>query len=124
MDTVGLVLTVFPLIVQSLSFYINARNYASGNQESLNYLVRELQTQREIFQDTCEKFLDQIFPTQVVSTLIGGVGWNDRALQDALRRCLNPDAADAFTNAVEEFFSILKCLSDNLGLGNNYLVCI
>jgi len=114
---------LFSLISRGVSLYGDAIN-PLDTRATLRGLSRELEMERAKFENTCEYILEEVVPSQVVKTLVGGEGWNEPTLQDALKRCFCPAVAKAFMEAVDTLHLTLRGLSKDLGLEDNHQVCI
>ncbi|KAF8244378.1 hypothetical protein K440DRAFT_636134 [Wilcoxina mikolae CBS 423.85] len=120
MEVAGVVLAIFPLVIQAFAFYDDASKL-KGSKMLLRRLVRDLEMERVKFQNTCEYILEDIVPAQVVRTLISGEGWEDVILQDALLRCFRPAVVTVFIEALYDLLTTPQGLNDDLGFGINHL---
>lgn len=122
MDQPAIILSIFPLLVQGLSFYQDA--LAVGNyQHTLKRIVRQLEMERLKFENTCRYVLEGIGLAHDQTELLNGLGWGDRAVQEALQMGLPADASRIFMDAVGALLLLLQGLRDALGLENNHEVC-
>ncbi|KAF8244015.1 hypothetical protein K440DRAFT_636555 [Wilcoxina mikolae CBS 423.85] len=120
-ETAGLVLAAFPILIQFLDFYnggvqkaTELRNY----RRVLKRLVRELKMEKCKFGNTCENLLDGMpsVSAEEAKSLIEGKGWEDAEFQAKLEKHLGPRSAGAFTEAVEAMNLSLEGLSEKIGL--------
>jgi len=124
MDPLGSVLgiqSIFPLLLQGLSFYTNAIAL-KDSRKNLRCLVRDLKMEQAKFKNTCEYILEDVVPAQVGQKIASGEGIDNATLQDALLRCFRPSIASVFNEAMYDLCTTLRGLSKDLGLENNHLV--
>jgi hypothetical protein len=105
-ETAGLALAAFPILVQGLDFYnsgIRRTTELKNYRRVLKRLVRELKMERCKFGNTCENLLDGMpsISAEETKMLIEGRGWGDAKFQDKLEKHLGPRSAAAFIEAVE-----------------------
>ena len=117
-ETAGLVLGAFPIFVQVLGVYLDAK----GNYRSRKALVRELKVEAICFKNTCATLLEGLVPAEVVTRLMSGNGWGDQELHKLLNDRMGVDATVAFVESVEALYLSLENLGRKLGLDENMKV--
>jgi len=121
-ETAGLALAIFPLVVRGLAFYLDAAQKVKEiykYEGVLKRLVRELEMERSKFENTCAVLLEGMVSAEQLATLVSGEGWKDPNLQNGLERCLGLNAAKSFTEAVAALNSLLDSLRKGIGLDEN-----
>ncbi|KAF8539020.1 hypothetical protein BDD12DRAFT_925468 [Trichophaea hybrida] len=120
-ETAGLVLAAFPILIQCLDFYnggVQKATELKNYRRVLKRLVRELKMEKCKFGNTCENLLDGMssISAEEVKTLIEGEGWENTKFQDKLKKQLGSQSACAFTEAAKEMNSSLQELGEKIGL--------
>jgi len=128
-ETAGLALAAFPILVQGLDFYnsgIRRTTELKNYRRVLKRLVRELKMERCKFGNTCENLLDGMpsISAEETKMLIEGRGWGDAKFQDKLEKHLGPRSAAAFIEAVEVMNASLQGLSKEIGLHGQEMVLV
>lgn len=70
MEAAGLVLGVIPLVIKGLNTYREILSSVRNARRDLGYLILDLETERQILQNTCEILLKGIVPDSVLDDLI------------------------------------------------------
>lgn len=70
MEAAGLVLGVIPIAIQALETYRNILSAMKNARRDLEYLIRDLRTEQQILQNTCETLLKGIVPDSVLDDMI------------------------------------------------------
>lgn len=86
MEAAGLVLGVIPVVIQGLKTYRNILSSIKSARRDLDCLIRDLKTEHQILQNTCEILLKGIVPDSTLESLIKepfGKGWE--AYNDQVR---------------------------------------
>ena len=132
-ETVGLVLAIFPLLVNQLDNYVQGLETIKSfrtriyRRELDRYFTR-LGTQKTMLLDTLEQSLDGVVEYEdEISELIQnplGPRWKDLAFQAKLHKKLDRDY-DAFIRTMTDLSSLLEHLQSKLGLkpGGTMNVC-
>lgn len=121
-ETAGLALAIFPLVVRGLAFYLDAAQKVKDiykYEGVLKRLVRELEMEKSKFENTCAVLLEGMVSAEQLATLVSGKGWEDSNLQNGLDQCLGQNAAKSLTEAVAALNSLLESLRKGIGLDEN-----
>jgi hypothetical protein len=70
MEAAGIVLGVIPLAIQGLNTYRNIVSSIKFARRDLGCLIRDLETEHQILQNTCEILLKGIAPDSVLDAMI------------------------------------------------------
>lgn len=70
MEAAGVVLGVIPLAIQGLNTYRNIVSSVKKAKRDLDCLIRDLKTEQQILQNTCEILLQGIAPDNVLDAMI------------------------------------------------------
>lgn len=79
MEAAGLVLGVIPLAIKGLHTYRDIVSSLKKARHDLDCLIRDLKTEQEILQNTCELLLKGIAPDRILDAMIErpfGTEWN------------------------------------------------
>lgn len=79
MEAAGLVLGVIPLAIKALNTYLDILSSIKNVRRDLEYMIRDLKTEHQILQNTCETLLKGIAPDSVLDSMIEdpfGPAWN------------------------------------------------
>lgn len=118
-ETAGLVLAIFPLVVKGLDVYLDGSRKAKDLLQwsrGLRCTARVLRAESALFENTCACLLEEVVTPKEVVLLMGGEGWDDRDFQETLTEHMGTKLASAFIEAVEELNSCLNELRRDLGL--------
>lgn len=118
-ETAGLVLGAFPLIIELLQTCLDT----AGKKNLRKAWIRTLKVEACIFKDTCTGLLGCLVPPEHVARLLDGVGWDDPKLRDLLNDRIGMNAAEAFIESVTDLESALDDLRKILGLDEDMKVC-
>ena len=118
-ETAGLVLGAFPLVIEGLKVYIKGVSTMKDMkryESILGQFKRDIEMESTHFEDTCYQLLQHmVLPENAtLDNLIaspGGNLWKAEELQHALLRRLRPGSVMQFMRAAEE----LKCIMYTLG---------
>jgi len=120
-EAVGLALAIFPILVQSLGFYVEGTQKIKDLRDHKHVLKRlliDLAVERVCFEEqVCAKLLEGIVTAETLAELMSGVGWDNPKFQKQLYECLGEEAAKTFTELVGALFLSLEELKGDLGLG-------
>jgi hypothetical protein len=93
-EVAGFILSAIPLLISGLEHYAEGvstiRRYLKYKNE-LRSLLRNLNTEYDIFRNTCEELLEGIVPAQRMALLLdnpGGNLWKDQAIEKKLKNRL------------------------------------
>lgn len=78
MEAAGLILGTIPIAIKGLNSYREILSSIKNAQRDLKYLIRDLETEHQILQNTCEILLKGIAPDSVLDALVErplGGGW-------------------------------------------------
>lgn len=70
MEAAGIVLGVIPIAIQGLNTYRNVFSSIKNARRDLDCLIRDLKTEHQILQNTCEILLKGIAPDSVLDAMI------------------------------------------------------
>lgn len=124
-ETAGLALAAFPLIIEGLKFYASGyktigelRNY----QKVLNKLVRELKLENTKFENTINSLLEDMVPQEDVTEIVespDGHRWRDADFRHALEKRLRPGVVEPYLEAIQDLHHNLAKLKTSFGLNMN-----
>jgi len=125
-EVAGLALAVFPLLVKGIVAYVDANRVLQGVLEwrlGMKCLLRELEMENVLFQNTCTHVLNGICQPEQAMQLLRGEGWDDdfgRHVQE----CWGERNAKAFIEGVEQMGVVLWEVEKKLGFDDGLLpVC-
>jgi hypothetical protein len=123
-EVAGFVLAAIPLLISGLEHYAEGvttiRRYLKYKNE-LRSLLRNLNTEYDIFRNTCEELLEGIVPARKMALLLENPGsdlWKDQVIEQKLKNRLQSsysgylETVDDMEDAVNEFKRRLKLGSD------------
>lgn len=119
MEAAGLVLGVIPLTIQGLTTYRNILSSIRTAKRDLDCLIRDLETEQQILQNTCEILLKGIAPDSVLDAMIEkpfGANWD--VYNDEVRLRLWPSAT-LFKERIEEMLGAAVELQRRLAIDGN-----
>jgi hypothetical protein len=122
-EVAGLVLGAFPVFLQCLEGYLKIKDMRDS-KPVLKRLNRQLKMEKCKFTNTCRNLFNGIVSTDEAETLASGVGWENRDFQQNLEQHMGSENAAAFIEAVDELYTLLKKLSDAVGLDGEQKVWI
>jgi len=125
-EVTGIALGVFPIVVKGLSTYLDGSRKVVDLwqwESSLKSIVRELETESAIFENTSENILGGFLSADEVSSQMHGEGWDDITFQYKLKERLGPKTAHAFVEGVHELKNCLLQLNCQLGLDDDVKAC-
>lgn len=102
MEAAGLVLGVIPLAIKALNTYLDILSTIKNVRRDLEYMIRDLRTEHQILQNTCETLLRGIAPDSVLDSMIEdpfGPAWSKYNDEVRLRLWRS---ADVFQERVAE----------------------
>lgn len=102
MEAAGLVLGVIPLAIKALNTYLDILSAIKNVRRDLEYMIRDLKTEHQILQNTCETLLKGIAPDSVLDSMIEdpfGPAWSQYDDEVRLRLWRS---ADVFQERVAE----------------------
>lgn len=70
MEAVGLVLGVIPIAIQALDTYRTVLSSVKNLKRDLDFMIRDLKTEQQILQNTCEIMLKGIAPDSALDRMI------------------------------------------------------
>ncbi|KAI5785805.1 hypothetical protein EDC01DRAFT_189016 [Geopyxis carbonaria] len=120
-ESAGLALAIFPLLVQGLKFYAGGcctikdwHNY----DRVLKCFARELKMEKCKFENTCLSLLEDMVSPGEIQNLMdnpGGDCWKQHHTMEALRRRLRPNTVPNYLEAIETLLEILQNMSKTFG---------
>lgn len=116
LDVAGLVLGALPLAVKGLKAYLELVSSLKNVRRDLQGMIRDIETERVLFQNTCESLLVDIVPPSKVDAMIEapfGAEW--KRYDDELRLRLWR-SSDEFKKQVSEMKSAVEALEQKLCL--------
>lgn len=119
MEAAGLVLGVIPLAIQALSTYRELLSSMKNAKRDLGYLIRDLNTEQQILQNTCEILLRGIVPDSVLDDMIEnpfGPGWTQYDNEVRLRLWRS---AEVFRERVGDMKQAAIQLQEKLAIGQS-----
>lgn len=119
MDAAGLVLGVIPMAIQALETYRNILSAMKNARRDLEHLIRDLKTEQQILQNTCETLLGGIVPDSVLDDMIEdpfGPAWNKYNDEVRLRLWRS---ADIFQERIMEMKEAAMELQKKLAIDQN-----
>ncbi|KAL1848348.1 hypothetical protein Daus18300_013630 [Diaporthe australafricana] len=119
MEAAGLVLGVIPLAIQGLKTYRNILSSLRTAKRDLDCLIRDLETEQQILQNTCEILLKGIAPDSAMDAMIRtplGANWD--AYSDEVRLRLWPSAT-LFKDRIEDMREAAMELQRRLAIDGN-----
>ncbi|KAF8243707.1 hypothetical protein K440DRAFT_663936 [Wilcoxina mikolae CBS 423.85] len=124
-EAAGLALAIFPILVQSIGFYLEGSRTIKdwwNYKGVLSRLVRQLEMEQVKFENTCGIFLEGLVTAEQATILVGGTGWDDIDFQEVLRQRLQSNVAKAFVDAVVALHLQLRKLSIDIGAMDNCML--
>lgn len=121
-ETAGLALSVFPLVVSGLQAYAEgARTIRElwRPEMTLKSLIRELGMEKCKFENTCTSLLEGMVTDSDLTLLMespGGSLWSELNLQEKLECRFSPGTVKCYMDAMKDLASTLQILQENLGL--------
>ena len=124
-EVAGLLLGVFPLVIEGLKFYLEGIQTIKKwwkYTSVIKHLIRRLRTEETKFYNTCTELLHDLVTAPVLALLLekpGGFYWKDADLQIKLRQRLGRsfnsylEAVTDMTNVLDEFKDMLELGDDN-----------
>lgn len=119
MEAAGLVLGVIPIAIQALSTYRDILSAMKNAKRDLEYLIRDLRTEQQILQNTCETLLKGIVPDIVLDDMIEdpfGPAWDKYNDEVRLRLWRS---ADVFQERITEMKQAAMELQKKLAIDQN-----
>ncbi|KAI7778558.1 hypothetical protein LA080_001979 [Diaporthe eres] len=116
MEAAGLVLGVIPLAIKALNTYLDILSTIKNVRRDLEYMIRDLRTEHQILQNTCETLLRGIAPDSVLDSMIEdpfGPAWSKYNDEVRLRLWRS---ADVFQERVAEMRQAAVDLQQKLGV--------
>lgn len=117
MEAAGLVLGVIPLAIKALNTYLDILSTIKNVRRDLEYMIRDLKTEHQILQNTCETLLKGIAPDSVLDSMIEdpfGPAWSQYDDEVRLRLWRS---ADVFQERVAEMRQAAIDLQQKLAVG-------
>lgn len=124
-ETAGLVLAVFPLIVTGLQSYADGARTVKDMwrpELALKSLIRDLGMEKCKFENTCTFLLEGMVTDSHLTRLMecpGGSLWSDHDLQKKLENRLRRPTVLCYMDAMQDLTSTLQILQDKLGIGKD-----
>lgn len=122
-ETAGLALAVFPIVVGGLKFYADGARTIKDMwryEGTLKSISRELGMEKCKFENTCTLLLEDVLSDSHLTHLMenpGGPLWGADDLQETLKSRLRPATVPRYLEAIEALALALKNLQDEFGLG-------
>lgn len=116
MEAAGLVLGVIPLAIKAMDTYRDILSNIKTAKRDLEYMIRDLKTEHQILQNTCETLLRGIAPDSVLDDMIQnpfGPAWKKYDSEVCLRLWRS---ADVFQERVTEMRQAAKDLQQRLDM--------
>jgi len=123
-EAAGLALAAFPLVVKGIVRYIDATRTVQEVlywRRGMNCLLRDMKTERVLFENTCTNVLRGTCHVDQVVPLLRGEGW-DEVFQQHLRGCWGEGSADIFIDGVKRMGVILVEVQKELGFDDGILL--
>ena len=128
-EAAGLVLAVFPLIIEGLHEYEKGvrsiKRWRHYGNKILPDIIRRLSVQEMIFRDLCTSLLQDITDDQDTEPLLvdpGGTRWKEPQLSESLQDRLGP-SFDPFMKTITHMKDIIEEFKEVLGLNAECKVC-
>lgn len=124
-ETAGLALAVFPLVVGGIQFYADGARTIKEMwrpERALNALTRELEMEKCKFENTCTLLLEDMVSNSHLILLMerpGGPLWGADDLQQKLKSRLRPAAAQCYMEAIEALVFTLQTLQDKFKMNKD-----
>lgn len=121
-ETAGIALAVFPLLISGLQSYADGVRTIKelwNPHLALKSLIRELAMEKCKFENTCTSLLEGMVADADLTLLMespGGSPWKNPDLQEKLDSRLSPYTLACYMAAMKELESTLRILQDSLGL--------
>lgn len=119
MEAAGLVLGVIPLAIKALDTYRDVLSTIKNAKRDIEYMIRDLKTEHQILQNTCEALLRGIVPDSVLDDMIEdpfGPAWKQYEGEVRLRLWRS---ADVFQERVTEMRQAAMDLQQKLAIDSN-----
>lgn len=119
MEAAGLVLGVIPLAIKALGTYRDILSAMKNIKRDLEYMIRDLNTEQQILQNTCETLLKGIAPDSMLDDMIEdpfGPSWSQYNNEVRLRLWRS---ANVFQELVEEMKKAAIELREKLAIDQN-----
>lgn len=119
MEAAGLVLGVIPLAIKALDTYRDVLSTIKNVKRDLEYMTRDLKTEHQILQNTCEILLRGIAPDSVLDDMIEdpfGPAWKQYEGEVRLRLWRS---ADVFQERIMEMRQAAMDLRQRLAIDSN-----
>jgi len=126
-ETAGLVLAIFPIVVKGFDVYLDGSRKVKDLwqwRRGLRGMLREFKAESALFENTCMRLLQEVVSAKEVIQLMGGEGWDDTDFQERLAERMGENMAEAFAGEVKELSSRLSQLREDMGLDQDMNVCI
>jgi hypothetical protein len=120
-EAAGLALAIFPIVVQSVDFYLTSARKIKDmkdQERTLGRLVMDLKVECWGFESACVQLLEGLVSAEQMVLCMKGIGWDDPHLEQRLQNCWGPEFADTFTLLVKELFMSLERLMNDLGIAD------
>lgn len=124
MEGTGLVLASIPILVSALEHYVEGigtiRRWRQYKRE-LESIIRRIQAESTILQNTCEKLLENLTTPDELEALIaepGGSSWKNHNLNKSLQMFLG-SSYTSYIDSVEDLVKAKRELEIELGLDSN-----
>lgn len=122
-ETAGLALAVFPLVVSGLQSYADGARTIKDMwrpEMALKSLIRDIGMEKCKFENTCTFLLEGMVTDLHLTRLMecpGGPLWSEHDLQEKLEnRLRRATVVLCYMDAMQELTSTLQVLQDNLGI--------
>jgi hypothetical protein len=123
-EVAGLVLGAFPLVISGLKFYLEGistiTRYARY-KEGIKNLLMAIECEHRILQNTCEKLLGGILPSEEIKRLLddpSGSSWKRTEIQTALKTRLREDLA-IYVNTLGEISKTIGKVCEKMRLNDD-----
>lgn len=119
MEAAGLILGVIPLAIKAMDTYRDVLSTIKTAKRDLEYMIRDLKTEHQILQNTCETLLRGIAPDSVLDDMIEdpfGPAWKQYDGEVRLRLWRS---ADVFQERVTEMRQAAMDLQQRLAIDSN-----
>ncbi|KAI5813245.1 hypothetical protein BZA77DRAFT_358336 [Pyronema omphalodes] len=123
-ETAGLVLGAFPLLLQGVGIYLDGSNKVAGLwnwRRQLRTIIREFTVEYSLFTMTCERIFEELGDTESmggISQLMDGRAeiWRTSDFKARLTKQMGPEIAAIFLREVELLYDLLEDVRKQLGL--------
>lgn len=125
-EIAGVILGGLPLLISFLENYtkiVEAGHTWRRFARQVRRLSQEIETERVIFKDTCEKFLVGIVPPSEVDKMIQNPGsWWGEAIPNVLHSRLG-ESFNSFRNIIQDMEQTYEDIKKKLGMDSGNDVC-